>query len=186
MAIIRCSCGFFYDEEKYGVCPKCSGAYRAMQPVESVLPPAVGRGVPAGQNMPAGQSAPGRRSAAQAEAFFYEGKQDFFAGWLVCVRGAQKGRDFRIFPGFNRVGRQSFSDICLEDGQVARESHCAVVYEPKKGAFYLMPGKGTVTLLNERRIEGTEELEEGDRIGVGESLLVFIPFCGKERTWERW
>lgn len=159
MAIIRCSCGFFYDEEKYGACPKCSGEYRAMRPVKSVLTP---------------------------EAFFYEGKQDFFAGWLVCVKGGQKGRDFRIFPGFNRVGRQSASDICLEDGQVARESHCAVVYEPKKGAFYLVPGKGTVTLLNGRRIEETEKLKEGDRIGAGESLMVFIPFCGKERTWERW
>ena len=72
MAIIRCSCGFFYDEEKYGACTKCSGAYRAMRPVKSVLTP---------------------------EAFFYEGKQDFFAGWRVWVEGGQKGRGLTSFRG---------------------------------------------------------------------------------------
>lgn len=183
MAIIRCSCGFFYDEEKYGVCPKCSGAYRAVRPVESVVAvdaiPAVMR--PETDGRPGGK----RFDAEQTEGFLGTGEPGLLAGWLVCIRGGQKGRDFRIFPGYNRIGRQQISDICLEDGQVARESHCAVVYEPRRGNFYLTPGRGTVTLHNGKRVDGPETLEEGDVIGLGESLLMFIPFCGKERTWER-
>ena len=168
MAIIRCSsCGFFYDEEKYGACPKCSGAYRAGRAEESVL--VIGGAVKAG-----------------ADAFIQTGETGFLAGWLVCVRGPQRGRDFRIFPGFNRIGRQTYSDICLEDALVARENHCSVVYEPKRGKFFLVPGMGTVTFKNGKRIDGAEPLEEGDVIGLGESLLAFVPFGWKEYTWETW
>ena len=177
MAIIRCSCGFFYDDEKYGTCPKCSGAYRAARPVESVLEVS---GAPGSGRM-------GRRlDGEKAQAFFRTGEQGLFAGWLVCVKGGQKGQDFRLFPGFNRVGRRAQSDVCLEDLRVARENHCAVVYEPKRGEFFLTPGMGTETYLNGTRLEGTKMLENGDEIGLGDSLLVFVPFCGKERTWEKW
>ena len=69
---------------------------------------------------------------------------------------------------------------------MARENHCAVVYEPKRGEFFLTPGMGTETYLNGTRLEGTKMLENGDEIGLGDSLLVFVPFCGKERTWEKW
>lgn len=166
MAIIRCSsCGFFYDEEKYGACPKCSGAYRAGRAEESVL--VIGGAVKVG-----------------ADAFIQTGETGFLAGWLVCVRGPQRGRDFRIFPGFNRIGRQTYSDVCLEDALVARENHCSVVYEPKRGKFFLVPGMGTVTFKNGKRIDGAEPLEEGDVIGLGESLLAFVPFGWKEYTWE--
>ena len=177
MAIIRCSCGFFYDDEKYGICPKCSGAYRAARPVESVLEVS---GAPGSGRMIR------RLDGEKAQAFFGTGEQGLFAGWLVCVKGAQKGQDFRLFPGFNRVGRREQSDVCLEDMRVARENHCAVVYEPKRGEFFLTPGMGTETYLNGTRLEGTKKLENGDEIGLGDSLLVFVPFCGKERTWEKW
>lgn len=129
----------------------------------------------------------GRRlDGEKAQAFFRTGEQGLFAGWLVCVKGGQKGQDFRLFPGFNRVGRRAQSDVCLEDLRVARENHCAVVYEPKRGEFFLTPGMGTETYLNGTRLEGTKMLENGDEIGLGDSLLVFVPFCGKERTWEKW
>ena len=79
---------------------------------------------------------------------------------------------------------QTYSDICLEDALVARENHCSVVYEPKRGKFFLVPGMGTVTFKNGKRIDGAEPLEEGDVIGLGESLLAFVPFGWKEYTWE--
>lgn len=182
MAIIRCSCGFFYDEEKYGVCPKCSGAYRAGRTEESVLlidgaAKAVRKGVSTGLIGT-------EKGGDGADAFIQTGETGFLAGWLVCVRGPQRGRDFRIFPGFNRIGRQTYSDVCLEDALVARENHCSVVYEPKQGNFFLVPGMGTVTLKNGKRIDGTEPLAAGDVIGLGESLLAFVPFGWKEYTWE--
>ena len=67
---------------------------------------------------------------------------------------------------------------------MARENHCSVVYEPKRGDFFLVPGMGTVTFKNGKRIDGAEPLEEGDVIGLGESLLAFVPFGWKEYTWE--
>ena len=153
------------------------------------------RGVPggaAGGERAGSQRRAGKRTHGQAagwekaQAFFRTGEQGLFAGWLVCVKGGQKGQDFRLFPGFNRVGRRAQSDVCLEDLRVARENHCAVVYEPKRGEFFLTPGMGTETYLNGTRLEGTKMLENGDEIGLGDSLLVFVPFCGKERTWEKW
>ncbi len=171
MAMIRCSCGFFYDDGKYGTCPKCSGAYRA--------------GISEAGVWKLGRITSGTRmEGVGAEAFFHVGEENLVAGWLVCVKGAQRGRDFRLFPGFNRLGRHSVSDICLEDAQVAREGHCAVVYEPRRREFFLTPGKGTTTLLNGKRLEMPERLEAGDSVGVGGSLLIFVPFCGKERAWE--
>ena len=79
MAIIRCSsCGFFYDEEKYGACPKCSGAYRAGRAEESVL--VIGGAVKAG-----------------ADAFIQTGETGFLAGCEHCAlragcRRRQEGR----------------------------------------------------------------------------------------------
>ena len=111
-----------------------------------------------------------------------DGKGDDGASEAVAHGGAVAGRH----GGAGGKARRAQSDVCLEDLQVARENHCAVVYEPKRGEFFLTPGMGTETYLNGTRLEGTKMLENGDEIGLGDSLLVFVPFCGKERTWEKW
>ena len=86
MAIIRCSsCGFFYDEEKYGACPKCSGAYRAGSAEESVL--VIGGEVKVG-----------------ADGCIQTGEGGFLEGWLVGRRGAERGRDFGRVTALKRMG----------------------------------------------------------------------------------
>ena len=41
-----------------------------------------------------------------------ESGEDYVTGWLVCVAGPEKGRDFRLHYGFNRIGRSYQMDIC--------------------------------------------------------------------------
>ena len=54
---------------------------------------------------------------------------DFVTGWLVCTKGAERGRDYRLHYGFNRIGRGLMMDVCiLEDEMISRNMHCSVVY----------------------------------------------------------
>lgn len=49
-------------------------------------------------------------------------------GWLVCVNGEEKGRDYRLIRGRNRIGRDSDMDVTIrKDQKVTREEHCSVV-----------------------------------------------------------
>lgn len=174
MAIVRCTCGNFYDDEKYGICPKCSKMDTGRQSNAQMR---VFSAFTAPQQV--------QLDDQKTVAFGQAADERLLTGWLVCIKGAQRGRDYRLFSGFNRIGRQLQSDICLQDEAVSGENHCSVVYDPKSAAFYLVPGKGTLTYLNEALTEKAEKLETGDRIGLGNSLLEFIPFCQKEHIWER-
>lgn len=45
-------------------------------------------------------------------------------GWLVCVNGEEKGRDYRLIRGRNRIGRDSDMDVTIrKDQKVTREEH---------------------------------------------------------------
>ena len=50
--------------------------------------------------------------------------------------------------------------------------------------FYLVNEEGSLTYLNGDRVMGSTEIVDGDRISIGDSELIFIAFCTKERTWE--
>ena len=115
----------------------------------------------------------------------FEGhKHRFISGWLVCVEGSEKGRDYRIYRGFNRIGRLPGSDVSVAGEEKMDESfHCAVVYDDKSNSFALCPGKGVVSLNGEPLIKATP-LKIYDRITIGKTLLEFVPFCGGNKKWE--
>ena len=67
-------------------------------------------------------------------------------GWLVCVNGEEKGRDYRLIRGRNCIGRDSDMDVTIrKDQKVTREEHCSVVYDEKSNLTFLVPGNGTLT-----------------------------------------
>lgn len=107
-----------------------------------------------------------------------------FVGWLVCIDGAMRGKDYRLYPGFNRVGRNIGADICVQDPEVAGENHCAVVYEERKGEFYVVPGKGTLTWLDGETLQQAEKLSDGSRIRLGKTTLELAAFCKGEHVWK--
>ncbi len=106
-------------------------------------------------------------------------------GWLVCIEGEEKGKDYRLHSGKNFIGRSTSMDVVLvDDKSISRDRHCSVVYDPKGGKFYLSIEKGNITYLNGMLLEQTSDLSDGDVIEIGNTKLQFIPFCKGERSWE--
>lgn len=106
-------------------------------------------------------------------------------GWLVCMTGEERGKDYRLHMGKNFVGRSPSMDVALvDDKKISREKHCSVIYEPKGNAFYLSAEGGNLVYLNHELLESSKELKEDDRITIGDTTLTFIPFSRGERKWE--
>jgi len=92
------------------------------------------------------------------------------AAWLEVDSGPAQGREFQL-RGTMRIGRTLDNEIWVEDSQVSRH-HAAISRET--GGFTLQDlGSSNGTFLNEQRISGPRILNDGDRIRVGNTNLVF-------------
>lgn len=119
---------------------------------------------------------------------FFSGAKgnDYVTGWLVCLEGPEKGRDYRLHHGFNRIGRSFEMDVqVIDDPAVTREGHCAVVYDDRQNQFSVVPTSGALTYYNGQLLTGPERLKSGDEIGLGNSRFEFVPFCREGRVWEK-
>ena len=106
-------------------------------------------------------------------------------GWLVCTRGEEKGKDYRLHSGKNFIGRSAKMDVVLlKDNQIAREKHASIVYDPKGHGFYISPEEANLVYHNDQLLAKVQELKENDKIRVGETELVFVPYCKEERRWQ--
>jgi len=108
-------------------------------------------------------------------------------GWLVCEQGPSRGKDFRIISGNNFIGRDADSShIHIQDDEsVSRFKHAAIIYEPKTRTFILMMGDSSgLVYHNEALVTSPVTLASFDHIEVGNSTLIFLPFCGSEYSWE--
>jgi hypothetical protein len=107
-------------------------------------------------------------------------------GWLVCMNGDEKGRDFRLVRGFNHIGRNRDMDVSIGyDRLITRDTHCSVVYDDKSNMAHLVPGKGTLTYISGDIVSQPVVLKDGDEIEIGNTKLVYISFCRGDRKWER-
>jgi hypothetical protein len=110
---------------------------------------------------------------------------DPVTGWLVCIDGPSKGKDYRLHSAKNLIGRSDKMDVCITgDDTISRDVHAIVSFEPRKGSFRIYQGesKGLVYLNNEEVINPIE-LKAYDCIEVGKTKLLFIPFCGENFKW---
>lgn len=188
MAVVQCKNGHYYDNERYTECPHCAGGNTGRSAGDQNATVAMN-----GLEMEeyAAYYVNHYNGNQQVEmddqktVSLYENVQTMVCGWLVCSKGAGRGQDYRILAGFNRVGRDLHNDIVIKDDlQIARKEHCAVVYETRKNVFYLVPGSGNLTYLNDALLEKTEVLKDGDKIMIGDTELVFIAYCSGDRKWE--
>lgn len=191
MSIVRCPRGHFFDDEKYDSCPNCmgnNGPKWQMEDEKTISLDAFGNGEIKKLHLtaqePAKQSIKGSWDSEKTVALSGYGSEQLLVGWLVCICGEMKGKDYRLYPGFNRIGREISSDICIQDPEVSRENHCSLVYDEKSGQFYVVPGKGTLTYLNEEAVQEAVKLQEGDKIRIGGSTLELAAFCKGEHTWK--
>lgn len=119
---------------------------------------------------------------------FFSGAKgnDYVTGWLVCLEGPEKGRDYRLHHGFNRIGRSFNMDVqVIDDPAVTREGHCSVVYDDRQNQFSVIPSSGALTYYNGQLLTGPERLKIGDEISLGNSRFEFVPFCREGRIWEK-
>lgn len=106
-------------------------------------------------------------------------------GWLVCFDGADRGRDYRIISQRNFIGRSEKMDICISgDETISRDGHAIISYNPKKNSFMLYPGESRgIVYLNDDEVVTASELKPYDIIELGQTKLLFIPFCGEKFQW---
>lgn len=118
----------------------------------------------------------------QSQAQMYAG---FVVGWLVCINGDQKGRDYRLCRGFNRLGGSDKMDIAVKgDPKLGDFASCAIVYDDKSNEFFAVKQEDEHVFVNEEGLKGAVKLTSGDRIKAGDSEFEFIAFCREGRIWD--
>jgi len=193
--MMRCPEGHFYDPSKHGACPWCAlpadtekGAEktRPVRPGAAKIgpPPLPGPAIPP---MPAAAAPAGPRPGAtrRVGAETMAGKSDPVVGWLVCLEGADRGRDYRLHAEKNFIGRAPQMDVCVGgDDTVSRERHGLVIFDPKKQVFWVLPGDASgLVYLNGDIVHSPTQMKRDDVIEVGLTKLVLIPFCEGKYSW---
>jgi hypothetical protein len=108
-------------------------------------------------------------------------------GWLVCLAGPDRGRDFRLHAEKNFIGRSALMDVCVAgDESVSRDRHALVIFDPKKRMFWAVPGEASgLVYLNGDIVHSPAPMRCDDVLEVGQTKLVLIPFCGEKYSWSR-
>ena len=195
----RCPEGHFYDPAKHTSCPWCalptdSGApenktrpIQAPPPLPGASPaaPPPTPAVPATPATPAA-AAPHPNATVRVGASAKTGlKYEPVVGWLVCLKGPDRGRDYRLRPEKNFIGRAPTMDIAIEgDNMISRERHAIVIFDPKKKSFWALPGDASgLVYLNGEMVNSPTAMKADDVLELGQTTLVLIPFCGERYSW---
>lgn len=192
MAVQECGNGHLYDTDQYASCPYCQGGGNRINFGES----GVGKTVavtPAAEMEIGATVAPAayakqEKSDVGKTVGVFQKKMSFepVVGWLVCIEGAEKGKDYRIYGKNNTIGRSERMDICIKgDATISRENHAKLAYDEKHNAFHLIPADSTNTIyLNDEPVYVPAKLKAYDLIEFGDCKLLFVPFCGEHFTWQ--
>ena len=146
------------------------------------------RGEPPQPPQPPQPSQPGDISPHEAmtqRVIFKDLKINPVVGWLVCVAGQERGRDYRIRSEKNAIGRSESMDICITgDDSISRERHAVISYNPKANSFRVMPGDGPgLVFLNDAEVSQPMDLAAYDVIELGKTRLLFVPLCNDRFQW---
>lgn len=106
-------------------------------------------------------------------------------GWLVCISGSNKGKDYKVYNERNFIGRSEDMHIVIEnDLNVARKNHCVITYNPKQKNFMLSPGEGSgIVYLQGKAIYDTKQLYNFDLLEIGDNKFLFVALCGEKFDW---
>lgn len=194
MAIQECANGHLYDTDQYSTCPYCSGTgnrvdfrFKGAEEIE--------KKAWSGNHSVGATIAPSATRQANSisdtgkTVGVFQKKMSFepVVGWLVCIEGKEKGKDYRIYGKNNTIGRDEKSDICLKnDNSISRENHARLAYDRKHNNFHIIPADGANPVyLNDEPVYVPEKLKANDILEIGEMKLMFVPFCNDCFTWEQ-
>lgn len=192
MPVIQCPNGHYYDTDKNGSCPWC-GVQGLDDEATVRFPGAVSeRTVPfqwqADATVPLRPHQIGASSPDGATVAVIKKRSgiDPVTGWLVCVEGPEKGRDYRIHTEKNYIGRSDTMDISLKgDDSISRSNHAVLTYDPRKRRFSISKHEGRgLVYVNGEEIDGRSALSSYDVIEMGDSKFIFVAFCSDKFDWE--
>lgn len=108
------------------------------------------------------------------------------AGWLVCIGGPARGRDFRLYSGYNYIGCGQDADICIQGDAAIQLPHTAVVgYDDRMNLFsFSSCGGRSAVRVNDKMILDAVILAPYDRLSVGKTTFLFVPLCGPHFRWD--
>jgi len=107
-------------------------------------------------------------------------------GWLICVDGEKKGKDFRICNGKNYVGRMRSNDICLDfDDTISKESNAIISFDDRNKKFFIQPGESKNNIyVNNELLLVPVQLKGNEIIELGRTKLFFHPLCDEKFNWK--
>ena len=205
MALTECANGHLYDSDQYASCPYCQGGVNRVDfGGDSGVGKTVGVGAPTGGTSyldgspvaaeigatvaPAGYRSKAAENDTGKTVAVLKKSMDIepVVGWIVCIEGKEKGKDFRIEAKNNTIGRSDKMDICIKgDETISRENHARLAYDVKHNAFHLIPAESTNGIyVNDEPVYVPTELKAYDLIELGESKFLFIPFCTEQFDWK--
>ena len=193
MNLTRCEKGHFYDADRFDTCPHCNDVGGAAYDATVSMPMAtiaseVLKTEPLEATILQSAAVPEKTESGQETVGYFQGSIGLepVVGWLVCIEGNHFGEDFKLRAGKNFIGRASDMDVCLSgDSSVSREKHSIIVFEPKESLFIVQPGDSKeLSYLNGQVILTPAQIKSHDVISVGNTKLMFIPFCTNEFKWQ--
>ena len=117
-------------------------------------------------------------SKATIPAFRREGGNDDEAQevFLIALAGASVGQVFPMDRDVTMIGRDDEADIQILDGGISRR-HAMMARDPATRSVSIRDmGSSNGTLVNDVRIEGTHELQRGDKIQLGVNTVLRLSF----------
>ena len=126
------------------------------------------------------------KSAAAEAVGSATGSTEMVVGWLVVVEGPGRGQSRTVGFGVNGIGRADSERITLDfgDHEISRERHAVLTYDHKGDRFFIQHGGGAnLTYLGDEPVLQPIELRGREIIGIGQTKLCFIPFCGPDFRW---
>lgn len=201
--LIRCENGHFYDSGKFSECPHCNNTRLPNVTVfagdkyntEDDSPAETNRStgytelVYEEKDSAAALDATAEKPAENLTVHYFQKAigTEPVVGWLVCIKGVHFGEDFKIKSGRNFIGRSGGMNISLSgDTAVSRDKHAILTYDPKSNSFMIQPGDSSeLCYLNDEIVLVPSKLKVNDRISLGESELMFVPFCSDDFSWDK-
>ncbi|MCQ4022116.1 MULTISPECIES: FHA domain-containing protein [unclassified Ruminococcus] len=213
MPRIECPNGHVYDTNQYSACPYCNnpinvitfGGANGNNQSKTTAPgingnaqfgsPSSTRGGEYSQTdlgEPNKTVAPGSHVKRIEEenktigVFKKEHDIDPVVGWLVCIDGPEKGKDYHLWARINTIGRSEKMDVCIRnDNTISKENHARLAYDPKHNNYKLIPADSKNNIyLNDEPVYTPTKIEAYDAIELGMCKMVFIPLCNERFNWD--
>jgi hypothetical protein len=108
-------------------------------------------------------------------------------GWLVCIEGRDRGKDYRIKSGMNEIAREDDAEVDIVikgDNMISRRYHAELQYDPEDNSYFLIRLKNEAVQVNDVKVKRPVQLSPYDIIQLGETRLVFVPLCSEKFQWK--